>query len=38
VLGEVLRHRAVDTTAQYAKVDVGLLQYVTMPWPGAPSC
>jgi site-specific recombinase XerD len=38
VIGEVLRHRAVDTTAQYAKVDVGLLQYVTMPWPGAPAC
>jgi integrase/recombinase XerD len=38
VIGEVLRHRAVDTTAQYAKVDVGLLQHITMPWPGAPSC
>jgi integrase/recombinase XerD len=38
VIGEVLRHRAVDTTAHYAKVDVALLQQVTMPWPGAPVC
>jgi site-specific recombinase XerD len=38
VIGEVLRHRSVDTTAHYAKVDTGLLQEVTMPWPGAPSC
>ncbi|MGI9305648.1 MAG: tyrosine-type recombinase/integrase [Gammaproteobacteria bacterium] len=38
VIGEVLRHRRIDTTAHYAKVDVGLLQQVTRPWPGAPSC
>jgi integrase/recombinase XerD len=38
VIGEVLRHRSVETTAHYAKVDAGLLQEVTMPWPGAPSC
>lgn len=38
VIGEVLRHRSIDTTAHYAKVDVGLLQEVAMPWPGAMSC
>jgi len=38
VIGEVLRHRAVETTAHYAKVDVALLQQVAMPWPGASSC
>ncbi len=38
VIGEVLRHRSVETTAHYAKVDVALLQQVVMPWPGAPSC
>jgi len=38
VIGEVLRHRSVETTAHYAKVDTGLLQEVTMPWPGAQSC
>jgi site-specific recombinase XerD len=38
VIGEVLRHRSVDTTAHYAKVDVAFLQQVTLPWPGAPRC
>ncbi|MGE3537301.1 MAG: tyrosine-type recombinase/integrase [Candidatus Tectimicrobiota bacterium] len=38
VIGEVLRHRSVETTAHYAKVDVALLHHVVMPWPGAPSC
>ncbi|MDH3602063.1 MAG: tyrosine-type recombinase/integrase [Candidatus Tectomicrobia bacterium] len=38
VIGEVLRHRSVETTAHYAKVDTRLLQEVTMPWPGEPSC
>jgi site-specific recombinase XerD len=38
VIGEILRHRSVETTAHYAKVDTGLLHEVTMPWPGAPSC
>jgi site-specific recombinase XerD len=38
VIGEVLRHRSVDTTAHYAKVDVGLLQEVVRPWPGGTSC
>lgn len=38
VIGEVLRHRSVETTAHYAKVDTRLLHEVTLPWPGAPSC
>lgn len=32
-IGTVLRHRNVDTTAYYAKVDVSLLCRVTQPWP-----
>ena len=32
-IGLVLRHRGVDTTAYYAKVDVALLKQVTLPWP-----
>lgn len=38
VIGEVLRHRSIDTTALYAKVDVGLLHQVATPWPGETSC
>jgi site-specific recombinase XerD len=32
-IGSLLRHRDVDTTALYAKVDVGLLREVALPWP-----
>jgi site-specific recombinase XerD len=32
-IGSVLRHRGVDTTAYYAKVDVSLLRQVAQPWP-----
>jgi len=38
VIGEVLRHRCLETTAHYAKVDMSLLLQVTRPWPGATSC
>lgn len=38
VIGAVLRHRSIDTTAHYAKVDVESLKQVAMPWPGASSC
>ena len=34
-IGAVLRHRDVNTTALYAKVDVGLLRQVAQPWPDA---
>lgn len=32
-IGTLLRHRDVDTTAIYAKVDVDLLQQIALPWP-----
>lgn len=34
-VGSVLRHRSPDTTAIYAKVDLGLLSEVAQPWPEA---
>lgn len=38
-IAAVLRHRSHETTAIYAKVDVGALQRVTQPWPpGGASC
>ena len=40
VIGAVLRHRCVESTAHYAKVDVARLRSVAQPWPvdGAASC
>lgn len=38
VIGEVLRHSCLETTAHYAKVDIALLQQVTRSWPGGTSC
>jgi integrase/recombinase XerD len=33
----VLRHRSVNTTAIYAKVDTARLRLIARPWPaGAP--
>lgn len=32
-IGSVLRHRRIDTTAYYAKVDRALLRRVVQPWP-----
>jgi site-specific recombinase XerD len=32
-IGAVLRHRSIDTSAYYAKVDLDLLNQVTQPWP-----
>jgi integrase/recombinase XerD len=34
-IGEILRHRSVDTTAMYAKVDLTALQALAQPWPSA---
>ncbi|EOH4031020.1 tyrosine-type recombinase/integrase [Salmonella enterica] len=34
-IGVVLRHRNLQTTAQYAKIDMKLLQTVVQPWPEA---
>jgi site-specific recombinase XerD len=37
-IGAVLRHRSIDTTARYAKVDVPSLKKIAQPWPGGASC
>jgi site-specific recombinase XerD len=34
-IGQVLRHRRIQTTAIYAKVDVETLRSIARPWPGA---
>jgi site-specific recombinase XerD len=34
-IGEVLRHRAANTTEIYAKVDLAGLQALARPWPGS---
>jgi integrase/recombinase XerD len=34
MIGEVLRHRCPQTTAIYAKVDLGALRPLARPWPG----
>lgn len=36
-IADVLRHRCLDTTAIYAKVDMVALSRVAMPWPGSHS-
>lgn len=33
-IGRVLRHRHPDSTAIYAKVDLGALRELALPWPG----
>ena len=33
-IGEVLRHRRRQTTTIYAKVDLGALRTLALPWPG----
>jgi integrase len=34
----LLRHRSLDTTAHYAKVDVKLLRELAHPWPEVSPC
>lgn len=34
----LLRHRAVETTQIYAKVDIAALKEIAQPWPEVPSC
>jgi integrase/recombinase XerD len=33
-IGQVLRHRQLQTTAIYAKADVETLRSLARPWPG----
>ena len=33
-VGAILRHRSIDMTAHYAKVDVTMLAAIAQPWPG----
>ncbi len=35
-IGQVMRHRDPNTTRIYAKVDLGALREVALPWPGRP--
>jgi len=37
-ISALLRHRSVETTEIYAKVDVRSLQQIAQPWPGVRSC
>lgn len=37
-IGAVLRHKCIDTTAQYAKVDGASLKQIAQPWPGGATC
>jgi len=37
-IGAMLRHRSVETTAHYAKVDVEMLRSVAQPWIGGEPC
>lgn len=37
-IGALLRHRSIETTQIYAKVDVTALQSIAQPWPEAQSC
>ena len=37
-IGVVLRHKSMDSTAIYAKVDHTMLAALAEPWPGAKSC
>jgi hypothetical protein len=33
-IAEVLRHRAISSTSEYARVDIEGLRAVAQPWPG----
>ena len=37
-IGAVLRHRSIQTTQIYAKVDVRMLQAIAQPWPEVRPC
>jgi integrase/recombinase XerD len=37
-VGAVLRHRSLETTAHYAKVDLNMLAQIAQSWPGDATC
>jgi site-specific recombinase XerD len=37
-IGALWRHASIETTTVYAKVDVGMLGEITMPWPEVSPC
>ncbi len=37
-IAAILRHRSIETTNLYAKVDVRMLGEIAQPWPGDVSC
>jgi site-specific recombinase XerD len=37
-VGAVLRHKSLETTTHYAKVDLTLLAQIAQPWPGEATC
>jgi len=37
-VGTLLRHRSLDMTAHYAKVDIPMLEQIAQPWPGDLTC
>jgi integrase/recombinase XerD len=36
-IGQVLRHRSLQSTAIYARADIEQLRELAQPWPGATS-
>jgi len=38
MIGAVLRHTAIESTAHYAKVDISVLAQLVRPWPEATQC
>jgi site-specific recombinase XerD len=37
-IADILRHRSVETTQIYAKVDVVALRQIAQPWPEVTTC
>jgi site-specific recombinase XerD len=37
-IADILRHRSIETTQIYAKVDVNTLRQIALPWPEVQSC
>lgn len=33
-IGQLLRHRSIDSTRIYAKLDIEKLRELSLPWPG----